>query len=357
RNVWYERYTLELEDARGALQWALAHREPGIAARIIAGFRAVWIDRGFADEYRSAIVEALCMLDENTHAAIAAVLLLSLSNATHGTAKIDAARRAIALFTEAGDETGVALAENRFAIGCREIGDDAGTGALLDRAIAIFERGAFARSRIMADAYLERAQSYLLASDLEAASLAILRSLNLAEALGDAYLAERAQMAMAEMHFQNGDIVAAIDWSSRLIATVRKDDRFSQNGLVNRSCYRLAAGDVDGAYDDAVAGLLERNYHPYVAAYAIQHLATVAALRRHPMRAASLLGYVDAALSRAGAARSYTEQRGYEILTKVLREQLSESDIARYAAEGAWLTAVRAIELAKIGTDCMDRAW
>ena len=77
---------------------------------------------------------------------------------------------------------------------------------------------------------------------------------------------------------------------------------------------------------------------------AIQHLATVAALRGETLRAARLVGFVDAWYRSEGREREQTERRTYEILMAALRERLTDSEIDAAAVEGSKLTEGQAID-------------
>jgi len=77
---------------------------------------------------------------------------------------------------------------------------------------------------------------------------------------------------------------------------------------------------------------------------AIQHLAAIAALDGHPIRAARLLGFVDAWREEKGGFRGYYERASYDILMGSLREQLAAEKIAGLAAEGMLLDFERAVD-------------
>jgi hypothetical protein len=78
----------------------------------------------------------------------------------------------------------------------------------------------------------------------------------------------------------------------------------------------------------------------------IEHLALVAALRGDFPRAATLEGYANAALTRQGFEREFTETTTYNRLTALLREGLLPDELARLTAEGAALGPEAAIALA-----------
>src|ERR1700694_361748 len=73
-------------------------------------------------------------------------------------------------------------------------------------------------------------------------------------------------------------------------------------------------------------------------AVALQHLALLAALYGQAHTAARLSGYVDAQFEHLGSDREPTEKSEQDKLIASLREQLSDTEIEKLAAEGAaWL--------------------
>jgi hypothetical protein len=77
---------------------------------------------------------------------------------------------------------------------------------------------------------------------------------------------------------------------------------------------------------------------------AIQHLAAGLALQGDARRAAPLLGYVDAWVSREGCKREPTEAKSHEILMAALHNQLGEDEIGILAAAGAQFDDDRAFD-------------
>jgi hypothetical protein len=79
-------------------------------------------------------------------------------------------------------------------------------------------------------------------------------------------------------------------------------------------------------------------------AWALQHFAAIAALRpaddaehlrEDRLRAARLLGYVDARLSALESLHEYTEQQEYDKILPVLRDTLGEDELDKRTAEGS----------------------
>jgi hypothetical protein len=108
----------------------------------------------------------------------------------------------------------------------------------------------------------------------------------------------------------------------------------------------VALGDLSAARDSAREGLrvARQAESEQIIACALRHLALLAALQRQPLGAARLLGYVDAQFKALGNEREATEKWGYDKLMAALREQLSEAEIGKLAAEGAAWSEDQAVE-------------
>jgi hypothetical protein len=122
-----------------------------------------------------------------------------------------------------------------------------------------------------------------------------------------------------------------------------------------------------GRYDEAYrrareAVELGREHQDHVAVtWALQRLAAIAALRpcedveglrRNHVRAARVLGFVDARLAILGAPRQYTEQQEHERATSVLRTAFVQDELDVLIRVGASMTDDQAIDEALIVLRC-----
>ncbi len=121
--------------------------------------------------------------------------------------------------------------------------------------------------------------------------------------------------------------------------------------LGNAAACRLVLGEVDEAYSAANDALILGVHDPSFVGAAIQHFATIAAIRNEPVLAARLLGFVDKVFQEEGLTRGDLERQTYELLVKHLSEDLSKADVARLTAEGALMDEGQAIE------DALRRSW
>ena len=125
------------------------------------------------------------------------------------------------------------------------------------------------------------------------------------------------------------------------------------------AAYRIALGDVDGAREAAREGLrcAQQVQDAQLIAIALQHIALLLALRGEVYDAARLIGYVNAQFKELGNEREATEKWGYEKLMAALREQLSEAELEKLAAEGAAWSEDQAAEEALQGLTDWTREW
>jgi hypothetical protein len=105
----------------------------------------------------------------------------------------------------------------------------------------------------------------------------------------------------------------------------------------NSAAYRIAMGDLGAALTAAREGLrcARQSQFGLQTAVALQHFALVAVLRGQAHSAARVTGYVDVQYRELWYEREPTEKWGYEKLMAALHEQLSDTEIAELASEGA----------------------
>ncbi len=115
---------------------------------------------------------------------------------------------------------------------------------------------------------------------------------------------------------------------------------------LNIAAYSIALGNVDGAREAAREGLRRARQAQFaiVITIALQYIALLLALLGDVNGAARLIGYVNLQFKELGYEREITEKWAYEKLIAALREQLSEADIEKLAAEGAAWSEDQAVE-------------
>jgi tetratricopeptide (TPR) repeat protein len=175
----------------------------------------------------------------------------------------------------------------------------------------------------------------LLEGDFRVARDLLREALNLYTAAGCERYATRVGSNLAEVEFQVGDVEAALQLAREAAENLRADAGFPVQAaaLCNASAYLVALRRFEEARSDAreALALAQDARSSLYVAWALQHLAAIAALRvsesteqrLHDLRrAARLLGFVDARFSELGLARHYTEQQEYDKMLPVLRNEL-----------------------------------
>jgi predicted ATPase/class 3 adenylate cyclase len=347
---WRAAFEPELENVRSAIEWALSHDEPVLAARIFSGFRlhSTYQRVVGESEVLSWLEELLERIDATAQPVLSARMWHLLSWTTIGSRKIEAAQRAIELGERCNDPAITTRSLSALADGLRQAGRWHEAQAAIERALRLAREHGLTRSDICARALNVAA---VIASDgerLEEARQRFSEALDLATALGNEGLAHLSRLNMADLEFQMGNYARALELVSTVDAEIREPrsvDVYNRiYSLVNSAAYRIALGDVPGARVAArdVLRLGRGAYVPQVPV-AMQHLAAVAALNGDSHRAAKLRGYVDSWYRTQGYEREPTERHVYEILTSALRERLADAEIEALAADGARFSEDQAV--------------
>ncbi len=161
---------------------------------------------------------------------------------------------------------------------------------------------------------------------------------------------------LAEAEFHEGNAVEALRLENEALASYRAFNHRlgAAISLSNIAAYLIALERYEEARVSAQDGLAAARDAHWEAGvtWGLQHLAAVAALwpaddeeptRGDRLRAARLLGYVDARLSGLEALRQYTEQQEHDKMLAALRDALGEDQLAKLMAEGATWTEDRAV--------------
>jgi tetratricopeptide (TPR) repeat protein len=354
--AWWQRVygeTLyEAANRKEALEWALGARETLLAGRIAGS--PIW---AASSPHAQHLIEAtLARITETEYRSVEARLWLELSRGTHGKGRLDAARRAVAIFGELGERNhwlGNALFWMQRA--CNFISRPEEALAASDQLLALLHDLAATGLEIYAKVMTLRGASLTCLGryeesrqcHIEAMGLSIART----QRLG-------VMVELAELEFDMGNVRQAAAIAEEVAAAVPRSEwtRLFSTDLntmavsrANAAAYRLMLGEIDEARLAALDGLeLARRGRlaPPNLPTATQHLATVAALLGDAGRAARLRGYVDAWYAATGDIRFPTEQRTYELLVAALKERLSETEMQRLSAEGASLDEEEAVAMA-----------
>jgi predicted ATPase/transcriptional regulator with XRE-family HTH domain/tetratricopeptide (TPR) repeat protein len=346
---WVQAFEDELENARTAIEWAIQTGDISLGTRIACGFTGIWrINHGYV-EPRRWLEMLLARVDSTTDPGTAARILQTLSTVTFGMHSVEAAERALELDSCDGDPSRKALTVHQMSAGFLQAGRVDEAGAANERVLAMCREGGLTRSHPYAAALDLRAHIAALQGRLDEARECCAQALSLMTALGEDHEANviRMQGSMGEFEYRAGHFERALECADAALAAARRIGwrHREATALANSAAYRLTLGDVDGARENAREALALAPWaSPVVFAAAVQHLATVAALRGDVRRGARLRGYVDAWYRNEECERDATERRTADILTSALHEKLADDDLSALGAEGAQLSDEQALE-------------
>jgi len=384
--LWRETARAEVENWRASLDWALTKRNAVLLGQqIVVALYQVWgrfaavegwrwvraalegalfqVWGSFAAvEGRGWIAAAVAAVDATTPPKIVAKLDCAESwNADwfgdYATA-LGSAERALALYRAMGNPLGVARAHLLAGRALCGLGRVAEAEPLLQDALA-FARSidnrqllGFVLTAVAAEKSLER--DFAQARKYNAEALAIYEELGAGRAA-----ARTIAFDLAELEFLAGDMEAArrlaADAVDRQLAL--GDTNAAACTLGNLAAYLTALDRFEEASDRAhqALDLARERQLDVVAALALQHLAAAAALRRDTtderkrdaqLRAARLVGFVDARLAELGSIRAHTDEQEYDRLVAALERELGTGPFAAAVADGAPLLVPAAIEVA-----------
>jgi predicted ATPase len=161
-----------------------------------------------------------------------------------------------------------------------------------------------------------------------------------------------------EIEFCSGNPARALQHTREMLRIVQEHDQeplSHAHALSAMSLYLIWLNRFDEATRCAreALGLSLKHGLQFLAAWNLQHFATIAALRSdveenlepNPRsHAARLLGFVDAKLSLLGSTRNHTHRLEYERVISVLDAALGKTSVAKLMAEGTAMSEDEALE-------------
>jgi tetratricopeptide (TPR) repeat protein len=350
--IWYAQAYAEMENWWAALEWALHGRgDLRLGQRIAGSLDGLW--QWYAEvEGWHWVRAALETVDQKTPPAVRA--RLELANAKiagnaglgHYVESMASAERALAYYTQADDALRLLRAQHwmgRALVYMRRFAE--GEAVLHDALRVARTLGAHKR----AGGVLETLGLARLfqgdtsgACDLWTDALALLRQSGTRDAECAAFT-----IHLAEAKFHDGKPEEALRLASDAAIVYRATNyrRGLWCALLNAAAYLVAMGRLDDARSHARETLvLTRELGIEIgSANALQHLGAIAALRsgvsgpdvrKDRVRAARLLGFVEARFAEIELVREYTEQQEYDSVLAALRDELGVADVTKLMGEG-----------------------
>jgi tetratricopeptide (TPR) repeat protein len=267
------------------------------------------------------------------------------------------ARRALELFARHPDPSGTAEAQIVAGRALALLGHTQESEALLRTALLACAH--LGIPRLTGTALESLAMARMTSGDIVTSRAMFHEALSIFRSIGAEQSIANVTANLAGTEFRAGDAVAALRLVGEALTTYRalNNPRVALI-LCNASAYLIALDRFEEARDCATEAmaLAEASHMDVQIAWALQHLAAIAALRHGDAataaanddrrRAAWILGYVDARLTALDTSRKFTEQRERDTLLASLRDTLGAGALASLLAAGAAMTQARAIEQA-----------
>jgi predicted ATPase len=344
--AWMHKFEPDRQNARVAFDWSLKHGDVSLAARIACGFAGVWRMNHGNEEPRRWLEALVSRIGDDSGGAVAANVWYNLSTVSFGIHSAEAAQRALALYHHEGEPDKKVAALHQMTAGFLQAGRIDEAEAANRRALELCTENGLAASRRYAAALTLRAHICAVKDRLDEARRYFAEALSLLTALGEEYESNIVRINMGELEYGCGQYERALEYADAAVAASRRvgSRHREASALVNAAAYRLTLRDLDGARANARdALLLSRWASAFEVAAAIQRLATVAALKGDPRRAARLRGYVDAWYRGEGLQRDMTELRTYDMLAEALGQRLNDDEMAALDDQGSRLSEPQAI--------------
>lgn len=347
---WWARVDREFENIREALTWSLRARgDVPLGQRLAGALLAGWVYLSAA-EGRRWVQLARDLGGPETPAPVAAALDFTETAISSALSQHKASRAAgqRALTHDRGllDPFRVAYAEAIVGHARVVLGDVAQGQAMLTQALAE-ARGLGAR-RLTAFTLSNFARARVAVGDVDSARPLFAEALTIFQAMGAVRYGALTGLWLAEAEFYGGNVPEALRLADDALGACREHNDTRNVGLAlrNIAAYLIALERYDEARISSREALAASRdtQHDVSIACAVQHIAAIAArqpadatkhVEEDRVRAARLLGYVDARLRALEVFREYTDQQEYDKVLAVLRKAFSADRLASLMSEGS----------------------
>lgn len=333
-SAWSAQVAPEMDNVRACLLWALKEQNDAELGRsIVATARRIWA-RLFPYEGKRWIAAARNGVNEATPAEVTGGLALAEANLftvlREFGAALTAANACERPYREAGRELPLAEARGFAGFALSQLGRSDEGEKLMAESIGVYRtRGA---KQLTAYGLTLLGITHSTRGDLLGARQLFWEALTILREVHNERAAASVAVNLAEIEFSVGDSEGAVRLCQEALAEF-SNDREARLCLANLSAYLVRLERYDEARERARESILCEAIaqSDLDIAFALQHLAAVAALRlpEDPRtaaaqfsRAAQLLGFVDARYAAFECARENTEQHEYEVVVERLKREL-----------------------------------
>jgi predicted ATPase len=349
RRAWHDRYDVDIDNMRAAIEWGLAAGgDPLLAMAVITGFIQVWSDNGQIAEHQRLAERALDQIDPAIHPREVALLLRMLMKTGIGSQGISAGERAIALFRSLDDPIALAHTLGAQASLLLKASNVDSAVRLADEAARLYEDNGLART--LPFAYITTIRAAILAhgSAFAGAEKVIAEAIGIAKDVRDEAFISYCRTLLAGFAFLNGDPQRAIRIAEDALSVAKRlGFRHDEMLLIcNCACYQLATGDGDAARVNALTALkLARDNDSVLVTTCLQHIASSwILLGVEATTAARLFGYAEEFRRRTETTPSAPDARTIEMMRARLETQIDVGELSELLRDGARLEMNEAID-------------
>lgn len=370
--VWRALARAELSNWRAALHWTLTERaDVLLGQRLVGQLMVVWQYLARV-EGRRWIALALELVDELTPSSVLADLEFCEATAAmllrEYHRQLTSATSAIARYRAVGDSLGAARAQDVASLALFLLGRVREAGALAQEVLAR-ARSAGER-RLMALALRTLSSVCACTGDLAQARQYVAEALEIYGVLGATYDAASALNDLAYVECCAGNAELALRHSADALARCRDTDDLSATmdarDVLTKNLIWLARYDLAEERAREMLAIARERHADVYAAFALQHLGSIIALRPHAtvrraaparLQAARVLGYSEARIAAMGSARASDYQWVYDRAVAALCDAMGAAAFEKLMAEGAAMTEEQAVDeaLTALGDPCALR--
>ena len=341
-DVLRDRYAVELDNLRAALDWAARDGADGHALVALAG-ASWWIWFGALKiEGQRRCAHAMSRIDSATPKPHAARLLLGYAYVAHPKAsplEMEALERGNALCRETGDRDGLYFGLTTLVFRLAKL-------ARLDEAWRAVDEACALQSDDLPPGLLPRlltprAHLHAMRGDYDAAMADKLAVLHAYERLGDERGVQIARGNIVDIVLARGDVPEAVRRGREEVAALRRGSRVhmldSAGSFGNLATALTRAGELAEAQQAAREGLplLQRRGETYLQ---LDPFALLALKLGRPEDAARALGRSRAVIGTTSDARQVNEQRAHDDALAELQRTFAPDELERLFSEGTALS-------------------
>jgi hypothetical protein len=341
-DVLRDRYAVELDNLRAALDWAARDGADGNALVALAG-ASWWIWFGALKiEGQRRCAQAMSRIDSATPKPYAARLLLGYAHVAHPKAspvEIEALERGNALCHETGDRNGLYFGLTTLVFRLAKLGRLDEAWRAVDEACAL--QSDDLPPGLLPRLLTPRAHLHAIRGDYDAAMADKLAVLHAYERLGDERGVRIALGNVVDIVLARGDVPEAVRRGREEVAALRHGSRVhmldSAGSFGNLATALTRAGELAEAQQAAREGLplLQRRGETYLQ---LDPFALLALKLGRPEDAARALGRSRAVIGTTSDARQVNEQRAHDDALAELQRAFAPDELERLFAEGAALS-------------------